>query len=202
MEKPKYGLFSFDENFGRLEQHIGISQQTAILVVTQSDSYEPILIEGTLYRHYYVKRLPKDKFGSLVIVYGEPLSNEELKILRAFRIYPDFCENAGLLRPHELLLALANTFGCDITIGGITQRFFFHQAVIVKDEGAPIVRQPDEPDVPDFIKIHWTENQHFAYEGAAYRLENDPKTANCALVFSIDLDKYIGWVQTKEHASN
>jgi hypothetical protein len=202
MEKPKYGLYSFHEDFGRFEQHIGISQQSAIAAVTQPDSYETVEVEGKIFRHFFTKHVPNNPHGALIVVYGDPLSDEELEIQRAFRIYPDFCENAGTLRPHELLYALANTFGCDITIGSVTQRFFFHQSVIVEDESAPIVRQSDKPNMPDFIKVHWTESINFTYEGGAYRLENDPKTACCLLVFSIDLDKYIGWVKLKEHSPN
>lgn len=160
-----------------------ISQTNIIESVQKSDKTESVIFNGQKELIFFLRRiLSKREFYMLVCAERRDRS---LIIYWAFKIFTNLCKEIHLLSPIQLLARFADSYGLPATIEDLTSKFIFAHRFEVSSS-----------DPTCLISIHNPENHSFMNCSLLKVFQKDGTSfiADCALVFCIDITRYINWI--------
>ncbi|HKV70143.1 MAG TPA: hypothetical protein VJN62_02805 [Gemmatimonadales bacterium] len=155
---------------------LGLRECEIVAAMDKPDRLEGITGDGGLEVWVSMKNSQRPKLSAMVVVAAirpKPMATLALKL------YNDFPQDLPAYSPLELLERAAWRFGADVTIGGITKKFFLRHDIPVQTTNAQEVfgvqRRPGH-----------------AYHGTQFFRITDgqPPMAACTLVAVWDVDAY------------
>ena len=188
---------TFTEQFvNETEKKLGITRSDVRLIVEHPEKRETVSVSDDWQMEFFLGSVRDKSANEKLLIYGS-LSDDDFKIFRAFKIYPDLINNIESKRILELLDTLANRFGWPVRLGDVEQKFFFfHQIVLHKDSDAVRIQPTGEYEFRVF-KLRGKKGREYTMELLErHRLKLPYIEIDYALVFCIDLFEYRLWVKS------
>ncbi len=171
------------QSFPRFAGPLHISEANARETVERPDRTAAIRIEGLELR-LFVRKIDVARAPFYLLVLAR-VDGEATTLLAALKVYPDLRDGAEDLGPLDLLRALAERFGLDVSVAGLPAKFFLIQRVLIGLwQEADLVRVINPGGRP-FL------GQFF------FRVEERPeRVAVCAVAFALDAARYVAWAES------
>ena len=131
----------------------------------------------------HLKFIPKAKPPSYLLVLEEP-QGANTALTDIFRLYDDFDLPLDEQTPLEILSAVAQRFGLEVTIGDQTEKFFLRKRIPMSSL-----------DPRKAIVLHKPPEGHAAGGMTRFMfVENDPYELLAGLVYALDLTRYLAYL--------
>ena len=168
-------------NFGIRPSHIES-------LVQKPDKSQNVILEDKKELKFYTKEISSVRIPYTLLTYGR-LQNAELFIDVAFKIYPDLHPDVIAMTPVQILHTFANRFGLELRVGNLVDKFIFNQTLLT-----------GQNDNVNLISIQNPENHKFMQQAFIRKsIENNKIKIDCALVFCIDIDEYLKYLNLTSH---
>lgn len=164
------------KEFGIRPRHIAEAVQTP-------DQTRTAVLGVGLTINFYMKRIEATKPSHYLLIHGREIDGA-IVVDAAFRCYPDLHPNIDSLTPTELLFALVDRFGVDVTVGATTKK-------IILDESIEASPGQDIPLITATAGTSWHGSMYFKRSD-----RNGKPHIDCALVYAIDAKKYTHYIES------
>lgn len=104
----------------------------------------------------------------------------------AFKVYSDLIENIEDRTPMEILEALIDRFGVEVTVGNVSRKLIYDELIPLSSTDPTrlfyVTNKPKSGIITSWIKVTEVNGRPYAH---------------CAMVYCLDLDKYLQWISAK-----
>ena len=171
-----------------------IKPEWALSVVTSPARTEHLDANGANLQ-FFLGSFPAAIHGVTLLLYGFQTPDGVLSLARGFKIYPDLCDGIEGKRPTEILEALVERFGAEISIGGRKQNRKLLFSQIIQLEFHPSV---NAPSAESGISFHSRSLKAGGFaETLIKKLPDDPEgRAQIGLVYGFPFEEYLDWLRS------
>lgn len=177
-------VIKFSDQFkSESSDKIGIRKSHIEPVITNPDKKFELKFDNGIKPIYYVKYIEniKKPFYLLVDTFDK---NESTIVNMAWKLLPDLNSEMKYMTPVQMIHAFANRFGLKVTIGDQTDYIFFEKIVKFKKNKNFQLVSVSNPE-----KHSCVQSMLFKYNE-----DNGKIIVHCGMVFCIDLDNYLKWI--------
>ncbi len=172
----------FEKKFQIAESHVRNIINNPFKISTVSEDGLTISI--------YLSQLIDKKF--YILVWTE-IQGNNLQVKSAFKLLKGFVEEEHVNDPKWILQKFVNEFGLVIQVGEQVGKFIYKEDILVK------------PSLTPTNLLTFNNFQNHAFFGSQYfKIIESPghKVVKCFLIFFIDVDRYLSWIDDKSNSDN
>ncbi len=155
----------------------GIPRQAVREAIETPSNSEEVLYQE-LQLEFYIKEIDKNQ---LLLVLARKIDSQIVVDL-AFKIKEDLVKALKIHRPTSVFQKLIEKYGLVVVVGDVSQKFIMTQEIDIKPEQSINLVEVKNPDNHSFTTSMFV------------KINEDKTKAECALVFALDIDKYLEWI--------
>lgn len=162
----------------------GIRRSHVEQVISKPDKLHVLEIQDLKILYYFSRvNLPKGNYHYL-LVEGVVDKDGDIAVNLAFKVYSDLIENIGERTPLEVLEAVINCFGVEVTVGNVSSKLIYDKLIPLNSTDLSrvcyVTNKPESGILISWLKVENLRGQPYAH---------------CAMVYCLDIDKYLQWLK-------